>query len=130
MKEYKVGNKTINVGCYFQKTSYVYTNEKHNLYKICISIGNEKMFLKYHDSTYNYQRGGYPKMENIIKRLIEDSWEYSDNKTVKNFAEANNYNLDKETYLDFKDCRKAFYKLHKLLTNKEIEELYEIVSKN
>ncbi len=127
MKSYIVGNKVINIGCYFQKTSYVYTNVKHNLYKIDIRVGKKQMFLKYHDSAYNYQRGGYPKMENIIKRLIEDAWEFDDCRNVATFAEANNYSLDKETHLDFNDCRKAYYKLKAMLTNDEIEELYNMV---
>lgn len=127
MRVYEVGNKEVKVSCFQYKTSYVYTNKKHNLYKICINVGNKKMFFKYHDSVYNYESGRFPYMNDIVKRLIEDSWQYEDNRNIKMFAETNNYNLDKETYLDFNDCRKAFYKLHTMLTNVEINKLYNLV---
>lgn len=126
MKNYDVG-KDVKVSCFKYKTSSLYNNLKHNLYKICINVGGKKMFFKYHDSVYNYARGGYPNTNDIVKKLIEDAWDYDDNRNVKTFANRFGYKLDKETHLDFRDCEKAYYKLKTMLSNKEIEKLYQLV---
>lgn len=125
MKTYEINGKEVHVGCYLHGTSSMYGG-RHNLYKIRIEALGRVVFLRYHDSVANYLRGGYPLMEDVVRRLIEDSREYASCRKMEVFAGKNGYDMDRETASDFSDCSKAYHKLRSILSPCDIDRLYEI----
>lgn len=129
-KFYDLDGKEVSVKCFRKKTSSAFTGIKHYLYNIVISINGRQIFFKYHDNEKNYYSGIYPDIDDVIKSIIDDGWDYDETRSKNTFANEFNYELDKETVREYNNCRKYFYKLKSVLTNKEINILYDQVYKN
>ena len=133
-KEYTIGSgKTIKVTAKNKRVAKRFQGgEDHYAYTIVFQVvGNDVAFkTPYHDSVYNFSRGrGYSEelIDSAVYCILMDAYSYEECRDVETFCRTFDYEDVNQGRKVYNACRDTYEIIHALLTEEEIEELYNIV---